>query len=567
MLTRALPAAALTLLLAAAGLAAQKPPQAEQAARVDDVFKDFSKPGSPGCAVGVYRDGAIAYRRSYGMANLDHDVPLTTGSIFHVASLSKQFTAAAILLLAQDGKLSVEDDIRKHVPELPDFGSRITLRHLANHTSGMRDQWALLGLAGWRYSRDLITDDDVLALLSRQKDLNFRPGERHLYSNSGYTLLAIVVSRVSGKSFREFTAERIFKPLGMTNTHFRDTFHEIVKNQAYGYAPERSTFRLSVTNFDTAGATSLLTTVEDLARWDANFEKPVIGGERLIAGLLDRGVLNTGERIDYAFGIAHGTYRGLATIGHGGSDAGYRSAILRFPEQRFGVSVLCNVVTNPSLFAQRVADIYLADVLKAQTTPVATDSQPDVPLPPEQLSRLAGLYWNATDALSVRVAVENGALHTATGGNTQPLKSLGGGVFVRRSGPGPQFTFDLSDGGGHRVTIGPPSGRGDVLERAEPFVPTTTQLAEFAGAYRSDEIEAVYRMTLRDGILRLERLKSQPSALDPIVKDTFSSQPGTLRFTRDAAGRVNGFTLDAGRIRHVKFWKEGTAGGSATSER
>jgi CubicO group peptidase (beta-lactamase class C family) len=567
MVTRSLAAASFTLILATAGLASLQPPQAAQ---VDEIFKDFAKPDSPGCAVGVYRNGGIAYRRSYGMANLDHDVPLTTGSIFHVASVSKQFTAAAILLLAQDGKLSVEDDIRKYVPELPDFGSRITLRHLANHTSGIRDQWALLGLAGWRYSRDLITDDDVLALLSRQKDLNFRPGERHLYSNSGYTLLAVVVSRVSGKSFREFTSERIFKPLGMTNTHFRDNFSEIVKNQAWGYAPERGTFRLSVTNFDTAGATSLLTTVEDLAKWDANFEKPIVGGERLIAGLLDRGVLNTGERIDYAFGITHGTYRGLSTIGHGGSDAGYRSAILRFPEQRFGVSVLCNVVANPSLFAQRVADIYLADVLKPRTTPVATDNQPEVTLPPEQLSRLAGLYWNAADGLSVRVAVENGTLHTGSGNNRQPLKSLGGGVFVRRSGPGPQFTFDVANGGGHRVTIGPPSGRGDVLERTEPFVPTAAQLAEFAGAYRSDEIEALYRMTLRDGTLRLERLKSQPSALEPLVKDTFlahMSQPGTLRFTRDAAGRINGFTLDMGRIRNVKFLKEAAAGGTATSLR
>jgi CubicO group peptidase (beta-lactamase class C family) len=559
--------ALLTLVLTTSAVAGQKPAPAANAAQVDEIFKEFTKPDSPGCAVGVYQNGQVAYSRAYGMANLDHDVALTPGSVFHVASVSKQFTAAAILLLAQDGKLSVDDDIRKYVPELPDFGSRITLRHLAHHTSGVRDQWSLLGLAGWRYSRDLITDDDVLALLSRQKDLNFRPGERHLYSNSGYTLLAIVVSRVSGKPFREFTTERIFKPLGMANTHFRDNFNEIVKNQAYGYAPERGSFRLSVTNFDTAGATSLLTTVEDLAKWDANFEKRSVGGDVLSAGLLERGVLNSGERIDYAFGIGHGTYRGLATIGHGGSDAGYRSAILRFPEQRFGVSVLCNVVTNPTQFAQRVADVYLGHVLKPRTTPAMTDGEPEVPLPLEQLSRLAGLYWNAKDALSFRFAVEDGKLHGMTGTNKQALKSLGSGVFIRASGQGPRFTFDLANGGGHRVTIAGASGSGDVLDRAEPFVPTPAQLAEFAGAYRSDEIEAVYRMMLRDGVLRLERLKSQPSTLDPIVKDTFSSQPGTIRFTRDAGGRVNGFTLDAGRIRNVKFWKETAAAGTATSER
>ena len=215
-------------------------PQDDRTARMDETFKEFSPPGSPGCAVGVYHEDKIVISRAYGMANLDHDIPLTSTSIFHVASLSKQFTSAAILLLAQDGKLSLDDDVRKYVPELPDFGKRITIRQLMNHTSGIRDQWTLLGLGGWRYSRDLISDADVLSLLSKQKDLNFTPGERHLYSNSGFTLLAVIVSRVSGKTFRAFTTERIFTPLGMTHTHFRDNFGEIVKNQAYGYRGSRT---------------------------------------------------------------------------------------------------------------------------------------------------------------------------------------------------------------------------------------------------------------------------------------------------------------------------------------
>jgi CubicO group peptidase (beta-lactamase class C family) len=334
----------------ATSAAAQSPPPADRASQVDAIFKDYAKKDSPGCAVGVYQDDRLLLSRAYGMANLDHDVPLSPTSVFHIASVSKQFTAAAILLLAQDGKLSVDDEVRKHIPELPDFGSKITIRHLVHHTSGIRDQWDLLTFAGWRYSRDLITDQDVLTLLSRQKDLNFSPGERHLYSNSGYTLLATIVSKVSGKTFRQFTTERIFAPLGMTNTHFRDNFNEIVKNQAYGYAPAGTSFRLSVTNFDTAGATSLLTTAEDILKWHSNFDGKTVGGEKLIAAMLERGVLNNGQRLDYAFGITHGNYRGLATIGHGGSDAGYRSAFLRFPEQRFGVATLCNLATtNPSL--------------------------------------------------------------------------------------------------------------------------------------------------------------------------------------------------------------------------
>src|SRR5271154_6815476 len=239
------------------------------AKQVDKVFVKWDKPDSPGCALGVYKDGIIIYKRGYGVADLNDDVPITPATVFHVASMSKQFTAASIVLLAQEGKLSLDDPVRKYIPELPDFGAPITIRHLIHHTSGLRDQWELLGLAGWRYSLDLITDDDVLAVMSRQKELNFRPGEKHLYCNTGYTLLAQIVKRVSGQSLREFTLSRIFRPLGMNSTHFRDDHAEIVKNLALGYTTDRknNTFRLSVTNFDTTGATSLLTTVEDLALW------------------------------------------------------------------------------------------------------------------------------------------------------------------------------------------------------------------------------------------------------------------------------------------------------------
>src|ERR1035438_3209018 len=219
----------ISALLAASLLAhAQTPTNAP----VDHIFEKWDKPASPGCALSVMKDGHIIYKRGYGMADLDHDVPITPSSVFHVASVSKQFTAASIVMLAQEGKLSLDDDVRKYIPELPDFHTKITIRHLIHHTSGLRDQWSLLGFAGWRYSLDLITDDDVLDLISRQKSLNFLPGERHVYCNTGYTLLAQIVKRVSGQSLREFTTARIFEPLGMKNTHFRDNHAEIVKNQA-----------------------------------------------------------------------------------------------------------------------------------------------------------------------------------------------------------------------------------------------------------------------------------------------------------------------------------------------
>ena len=525
--------------------------QPSRDAKVDEIFKEFTAAGSPGCTAGVYEGGRVMHRGAYGMANLDHDVKLSPDSVFHVASVSKQFTAAAILLLAQEGKLSLDDEVRKFIPELPDFGTRITIRHLANHTSGIRDQWDLLGLAGWRYSRDLITDDDVLQMLSRQKALNFTPGERHLYSNSGYTLMAIIVSRVSGRSFREFTTERIFKPLGMERTHFRDNFNEVVKGQAYGYARASTGFRLSVTNFDTAGATSLLTTVDDLAKWHANFDAPVVGGEKLIAGLLTRGLLNDGQKIDYAVGIAHGTYRGLPTVSHGGADAGYRSVFLRFPDQKLGVAVLCNLASaNPGLLAQRVADVWLAGTLKPITTPAESDSRPEVPVTPALLSSVAGLYWNGL--VSRPFVVKDGRLQSVN--PPLSLKSLGDGKFVAMTGAAVMVTFDVFGGRATRVSIAPPGSPVEDLQRAEPFVPAPDALAEFAGIYRSEEIEPAYTLVVRDGSLRLERLKVPPATLAPVVNDTFTSPLGVIRFVRDA-GRITGFVLDGGRVRRMKFTK------------
>ena len=533
------------------------PQELPPAERVDAVFKEYDSAASPGCAVAVFQDDKILFKRAYGMANLDHDVRLSTSSVFHVASVSKQFTAAAILLLAADGKLSLDDDIRKYLPELPDFGSKITIRQLANHTSGIRDQWDLLGLAGWRYSRDLITDDDVLELLARQKDLNFAPGTRHLYSNSGYTLLAVIVSRASGKTFREFTTERIFAPLGMTNTHFRDAFTEIVKNQAYGYAPYGQTFRLSTTNFDTAGATSLLTTVEDMAKWYTNFDSGKVGGDKLPVALLDRGVLTDGTRIDYAFGISHGTYRGAATVGHGGSDAGYRADFVRFTNPRLGVATLCNIATaNPGALSRRVAEIFLPEGTLAAAAEPKPDASPEVFLPKEQLARYAGLYWSQAEAIERRIALDNGRLHVVLGPQRVPLKSLGAGAFIMTAPPGARVSFEeKADGAVHLK----PASAGPVLVRVEPFTPTAEQLAEHAGVYRSDEMDAVFRISMKDGKLQLARTKQRPATLDPIVKDTFRAPVGVVQFSRDAAGRVSGFMLQGGRVRNLKFWKDTTA--------
>jgi CubicO group peptidase (beta-lactamase class C family) len=283
-------------------------------AQVDALFAEWDRPDAPGAAVAVIRDGKTVYKRGYGMANLEYAIPITPSTIFHVASLSKQFTSFAINLLALEGRLSLDEVLHNHFPEFGDFGTRVTLRHLRHHTSGLRDQWDLLQLAGWRME-DVITEQDILDIAWKQRDLNFDPGAEYLYCNTGYTLLAVIVKRVSGMPLREFTQERIFTPLGMTNTHFHDDHRMIVPKRAYSYAPRESGegFEHRVLSFANVGTTSLFTTVEDLARWDRNFYEPGAGDADAMALLQLRCVLNDGTTTGYAAGLMIGEYRGLKT--------------------------------------------------------------------------------------------------------------------------------------------------------------------------------------------------------------------------------------------------------------
>ena len=543
-------------LAAAAQVPKEAPPALTE--KVDRIFRKWDSTVSPGCALAVIKDAQIIYQRGYGMADLDHDVPIRPESVFHVASVSKQFTAAAIVLLAQDGKLSLDDEVRKYVPELPDFGARITIRHLIHHTSGLRDQWDLLGLAGWRYSLDLITDDDVLDLISRQRALNFQPGEKHVYCNTGYTLLAQIVKRVSGQSFREFTTERIFRPLGMSHTHFRDDHAEIVKHQAYGYDEAKGAFRLSVTNFDTVGATSLLTTVEDLAMWDGNFYEPRVGGGALVKQLLQPGVLNDGKKLDYAFGLALGKYRGLPTVDHGGADAGYRADLLRFPEQHFSVACLCNLAeTNPGQLARRVADVYLANEFKELEA--AAPGTPEKPFvqPGQQLSSYAGLYWNPEDEQAVKITLKEGKLFAMPSADENYEMTRIAQNRFRLVGPPVQMDFE--QGKQDRparisVTFGG-AGKPSILEAVREFQPTPEQLAGYAGAYGSPEIDPVYRLSVENGVLLLKRFKHRPEKLEPTIPDIFRGSTGSFHFARDAEGTVSSFGLNTGRIRNFQFRK------------
>jgi CubicO group peptidase (beta-lactamase class C family) len=524
---------------------------------MDEVFAKWDKPDSPGCALAVTKDGAIVYKRGYGMANLEYGIPITPLTIFHVASVSKQFTAMAVVLLALEGKLSLEDEIRKHLPELHDFGETIIICHLLNHTSGLRDQWGLLTAAGWRLD-DVITTSDILELMRRQRELNFKPGAEYLYSNTGYTLLGVIVERLSGKSLRDFCAERIFKPLGMDNTHFHDDHRMIVKNRAYSYSPkDENTFQKSVLNYATVGATSLFTTVEDLAKWDKNFYDGIVGGKTAIELMQTRGVLNNGEQINYAFGLSIGEYRGLKIVEHGGGDAGYRAHLIRFPDQHFSVAILCNLSTMaPSELARQVADIYLAKEFLEEKRPeeTATKEKEVVKLSLEELSSKVGLYYNSSTVSARGLELRGDKLYISIGNGIE-LLPLAPDRFRLAGSSQREIRFkpSLADG---KLQLHYVEGNNKpiIFEAVKTYTPTAEEKASYAGVYYSPELDVNYAVILEKDQLTLQRRKYGSIPLQPTFKDAFTrDKTDFIVFSRDDENIISGFRLSDRRIRNLHF--------------
>ena len=541
------------LLLAASTAHAQQLTTTE-IARVDSVFANLSNTSGPGCALGVSRDGNLVYAKGYGMANLETGTAITPASIFHVASISKQFAAFAVALLAEEGKLSLEDDIRKFVPEIPGYGKTITIRHLIHHTSGLRDQWSLLGMADWR-GDDLITEDDVLSIVSRQEELNFQPGDEYIYSNTGYTLLAIITKRVSGKSLREFSDERIFRPLGMTSTHFHDDHTMVVPGRTSAYNPRQGGgWMVSIPVFDTYGATSLFTTVADLLKWEQNFAEAKVGSRGLIDKAQQPTTLNSGRPLNYGYGLSIETYRGMKAVGHGGADAGYRSDVIRFPEAGLAIDVLCNAANSgPNNLSRRVADV----LLEKRLSPAPVRPAPGAPAPTvtaEQGARIAGMYRRQGVDEAYEFIAKDGKL-TMMPFNI-PLRAFtadsfapegGGPAFVAEGPPGPAPVL--------KGYFGAEAVR--VLDRVPKFTPTPAELDAYTGTYYSEELDVRYTVTRKDSVLSLNLRRRGKLDMRPSFPDAFNVQQlGTVRFIREK-GKITSFRVTQARVRNVLFRKEG----------
>jgi CubicO group peptidase (beta-lactamase class C family) len=440
--------------------------------RTDELFAPWTRSDSPGCALATTQDGRIVLERGYGMADLEQGVAIRPDTVFNMASVSKQFTTMAILLLAEGGKLSLDDDVRKYMPELRNYGKTITIRQLGNHTSGLRDYPELLALGGWNWVDDVPTAR-ALDVITRQKQLNFAPGSKYTYSNTGYFLLAQIVRQVSGQSLGEFAGERIFKPLNMLHTRFYDDRRMIVKNRAVGHSrDDDGTVRAWRPTYEVVGDGGLLTTVQDMAIWERNFIEPRLGRnpQALVAQLTEPGRLNDASNVAYGFGLELGDYRGLHTVYHGGGIPGYATFMLRFPDQRFSVQVLCNQGGLPARnLAYSVADLYLAGQLQ-------------VPVPPRPPRHAAAETNTASSTLA-------------------PAK-----------------------------------------------------LAEYAGRYYSDELDATHVLRV-DGAALITQVGYLPAEqLRAIAPDKFEApDEWTVNFNRDGRGKVVGFTMSSERIEGLGF--------------
>ena len=441
---------------------------------VDAIFSGWNSTTSPGCALAVIQDGEIVYRKGYGVADLEHNVPIEPSTVFYCGSVSKQFVTMAILLLEEQGKLNLDDDIREYFTDFPDYGHTITIRNLIHHTSGIRDYLTLWDLAGRDYL-DHISKHEVYEMIKRQKELNFPPGDRYLYSNSCYFMLSQLVEMISGETLREFAAKNIFEPLEMNNSHFHDNYQHLIPNRAFSYASDGDTYSNLIMRFDQVGSGGLYSTVEDLFLWDQNFYQNKLGkGTReLIDKMHEEGKLNNGESSGYAFALVNGHYRGLRTVSHTGSLAGYRAVMTRFPDENFSVIILSNLASfNPARKAEEVAEIYLGDKM------------------------------------------ESGEV-SESGGESKGMR-----------------------------------GR-------EKFTPEESSLLIFQGRYFSEELEVYYTISVSENTLFYSIGNLEPRPLTPVEEKSFTSENEfqNFTFTKNVDNAVIGFTLDAGRVTNLKFFR------------
>ena len=527
--------------------------------KIDSLFSKWDNVNSPGCTVGIVRNDSLIFSKGYGMANLEYAIPNTAATIYHMASVSKQFTGYAIVLLAAKGKLQLDDDVRKYLSWFPDLKEKITIRHLLNHTSGIRDQWQLLAISGTRLD-DVITQEHIVKILSQQRALNFKPGEKYSYSNSGYTMLAEIVKSVTGQTLRAFTDSAIFKPLGMNSTHFHDNYTEIEKNRSYSYHRiDSARFSNSVLSYSNAGATSLFTNIPDLGKWVMNFYNHKVGTQKEIDQLTEKGKLNNGKELTYALGIAVDKYKGWRQYAHSGGDAGYRTYLTVFPDLKMGFMVFSNLGDfNTYEKAYAIADLFVKDSTqkKEETKKESRDSIAAVLKDTLSLKKFLGDYIG-DDGLPFSFDMKGSKLYYQIYDQKNFLIREQKDTFSIPDAPQIKFVFGIK-AKDTTVTIFTP----DQVYHLKKYIKDTSQtdeiLKKYTGVYYCPELDCKYGIELKDHQLMLTNAKYNDTKLNLVGSEHLTSDywwMNHLMMTRDSKNNITGFEVNSGRIMHLKFNK------------
>lgn len=514
------------------------------AQEIDKLFARWNTTDLPGCTIGVSKGGRQIVSRAYGMNDLEHGIANFPDSIIEAGSVSKQFTAAAVLLLAEQGKISLDDPVRKYLPEVPDYGVPLTIRHLLTHTSGLRDWGMIEGIAGWPRTSRAYTHAHVLDIVSRQKALNFTPGAAFSYSNTGYNLAAILVSRLTGMSFSDFTKKAIFEPLGMTRTSWRDDFTRVVRDRSIAYTVADSGVTMNMPFENVHGNGGLLTTVGDLLRWNENAVHARVGGRSFVERQRTRGHLSNGEEIVYSAGLYIGDWKGVPEVSHSGGTAGYRAWLAQYPTQQdLSVAILCNASDAPAwIIGRQVAELFL-------------ELPPAEPLPPYApeaavLAEVAGLYRDLQTHEVTKVELVGDQLRSP-GGSLTPLAKdrfrVGAGSI--------RMNVDREASGrvsGMHIDV---LGEITRFERVEAAHPTVADLGGYVGEYTSDEAEVTLKVSVDEGRLVIRRRPDTTIPLTPNHADGFAGTIGQVRFFRDKKGAVTEMSISQDRVWDLRFTK------------
>lgn len=535
---------------------AQHPERTELRGVADRVFAEVNAETRPGCAVGVAQRGEVLFAHGYGMANLETGTPITAATILESGSVAKQFTAAAVLLLAAEGKLNLDDEVQQYIPELPRYERPIRIRHLLSHTSGLREWSNLVALAGWPRGSRVHRQADLLEYVFAQRALNYPVGDFYSYTNSGFALLPTIIERVSGTSFVQFSNERLFKPLGLTSTRWRDDFTQLVPGRAQAYSRAGSGWRLNMPFEHVVGPGGLLTTVGDWLKWNEHLDRKTLGAN-VVDSLEQQAVLTSGRRIEYAMGLRVQQYRGQREVAHSGSTGGYSTYLTRFPAHGISVAVLCNYAGAPATrFARQMAEALLPSLANPpRVDTVATD--------PALVAKLSGVYRSTrtheplfveSNAPADRGTPEDQEDAPATRRVAEPRAMAGGGWLLGTT----RVLFEVNDDGsphGLRTLLADGDTVAYLYAGARRWTPTPAQLAEFEGTYRSDEVGATYVARVREGRLVLLLRAAVRRTLSPVYADAFTADGGmgTVWFTRDAAGRIDAMHAGAARVWDIRF--------------